>query len=175
MIWINDGTPGKCLDVAICIFTCSRTLVMPWSLFSAPLRSRWDPHCAGTKSPAWPPCQPQRGFVLPRVKGRSWNNCKLQLTAFAINTPATAGVSCQGFGRVCHGLSKPHTAAVLLSLPDSSQQVFLAGGQNQQVEGCRWGQDLPRALGFSPLCPLCCDGSTTSLSEATGPASWPMH
>lgn len=103
MIWISSGTPGKCLDVTFCIFTYSRALVMPWnlSLFPAPLRSRWDPQHVGIKSPAWPPCQHQRGFVIPRVEGRSWNHWKL--AAFAINTPVATGASCQGSGRVCHG------------------------------------------------------------------------
>lgn len=122
----------------------SRALVMPWnlSLFPAPLRSRWGPQHVGIKSPAWPPCQHQRGFVIPRVQGRSWNHWKL--AAFAINTPVATGASCQRSGRVCHGPVTPHTSAVLLSLPDGSQQVLLAGWQNQQAEGCSWGQESPR-------------------------------
>lgn len=170
---MNDGTPGKSLDMTICIFTCSRALVMSWntSLFPAPLRSRGDPQCAGTKSPAWPPCQPQRGLVLPRVEGRSWNHWNLQLTAFAINTPATAGVSCQGFCRVCHGPSKPHTAAMLLSLPDGLQRVFLAGWQKpaswRDVAG---GRICPGHQGSVP-----CARFAVTVAQAAWvrPLAWP--
>lgn len=122
--------------------------------------------CAGTKAPA---LSDSERLCPPQRRGKELK--PLRPSAFAINTPATMGMSCQGLGRTFHGPSKPHTAVVQLSLPTGSQQVFLVGQQNQQVEGCCGGQDVPRPSGFSPPCLLCCDGSTNTLTEATSLAS----
>lgn len=93
----------------------------------------------------------------------------LKASAFAVNTPATTGVSCQGFDRAFFGPSKPHTAVGQLSLPTGS--VFLVGQQNQHMEGCFWEQDVPRTSGFSSLSLHYCGANTNSLSEAASLAS----
>lgn len=55
-------------------------------------------------------------------------------------------------------------------------RASLPGGakkkKTQQMGEWCWWQDVPRTSGFSPLCLLCCGGSTNNLHW---PPAWPVH